>query len=85
MVIRVIRIDQNDDDDDGDDGNDDGDEEEVYATDLFFVVLELKRVLSRPTSRESFSFFLCSFAHTHKQTNEQRIIQQTKDTVWITV
>ena len=80
MVIRVIWIDQND-DDDGDE------EEEVYATDLFFVVLELKRVLSRPTSRESFSFFLCSFAHTHthKQTNEQRIIQQTKDTVWITV
>ena len=72
MVIRVIRIDQNDDDDDGDDGDDDGDEEEVYATDLFFVVLELKRVLSRPTSRESFSFFLCSFAHTHtnKQTNK---------------
>ena len=63
MVIRVIWIDQNDDDD--------GDEEEVYATDLFFVVLELKRVLSRPTSRESFSFFLCSFAHTHTQTNKR--------------
>ena len=72
MVIRVIWIDQNDDDDDGDgDDDEEEDEEEVYATDLFFVVLELKRVLSRPTSRESFSFFLCSFAHTHTQTNKR--------------